>query len=195
MNLNKKRLQTLTDSSVVDCTACRHSKLSFWGRGHGRGFMGWVGLQILALCFTGSVFAQFQHHSSVLLGRKSLLLDHRNCAKSNPSLKCCIYANTVEATGHLRAHSQPKKKSTSIAPLNEANITNWVLKRQILSTTFPLSHVMMFQTRTQTGHRLQLGAKAGGWRKKRAEQANINSTHLYISICSTNVLFPKENKV
>lgn len=133
----------------------------------GGAFKGWAGLQILALCFTGSVSAQLQHHSSVLLGRKSLLLDHRNCAKSNPNLKCCISANTVEATGHLRAHSQPRKKSTSIAPLNEANITNWVLERPILSTVFPLSHVMTFQTRTQTGHRLQLGAKAGGWRKKK----------------------------
>lgn len=77
------------------------------------------------------------------------LLDHRNCAKINPNLKRCIFAHTVEATGRLRAHSQPRKKSTSIAPLNKANITNWVLKRQILSTVFPLSPVMTFQTRTR----------------------------------------------
>lgn len=57
--------------------------------------------------------------------------------------------------------------------------------------------MMTFQARRQTGHRLQLCGKAGGWRekKRRVEQANINSTQLYISICSTNVLFAKENKV
>lgn len=41
---------------------------------------------------------------------------------------------------------------------------------------------------TQTGPRLQLSAKAGGQRTKRTEQVNINSTHPFVSICSTNLL-------
>lgn len=55
MNLNKKRLQTLTDSSVVDCTASPHSKLFFSGEGGGVGGVcgEWEGLTISSLLFTG----------------------------------------------------------------------------------------------------------------------------------------------
>lgn len=172
--------------------------------------MGGAGLVVRGVGFTYTCGSQdllwpnFSVKVQFFWAEKSLFLDYENCAENEPPTCICIFANTLQATGAVKLNLASHKKSlegtftgrknknknlTALAPLNAANVTNWVLKRQILRKVFPLSHVVTLQTRTQTGPRLQLGAKAGGWRKKnRAEQANINSTLLYISICSTNVL-------
>lgn len=145
MNLNIKRLQTLTASSVVDCTACQRSQL-FGGRGEEGGAYGEEeGLHIYTLGIQGFVFAQFMRYSPILSGRKSLFLNW-HCAENKPYIKLQVWYTLYHKTICFRAHSRaPKNKQTAKCTFKCSTLCEQGSISQIFHDFFPLSHVMLFE--------------------------------------------------
>lgn len=181
MNLNIKRLQTLTASSVVDCTACRHSQL-FRGA-----YREEEGLHIYTLGVQGFVFAQFTRYSPI----QEENLCSWNCIeivlKISPTLSygCGThYITKPFVLGHVQG---PQKTNRQLnAPLNVAHFANIVasVKYFIISSLWAM------------GCCLKTLSEAQCTENKADQNAGLpkcKNTHLWISICSTKVIYQGKN--
>lgn len=144
MNLNIKRLQTLTASSVVDCTACRRSQL-FHGRGEGekeglierrRGFT-YTPCACRDLCLRNlCVIVPFFQEENLCSWIEIVL-------KISPTLSYrCVTSQNHLFQGTFKA---PQKTKTAKCTFKRSTHCKQGGISQIFHHFFPLSHVMLFE--------------------------------------------------
>lgn len=187
MNLNIKRLQTLTASSVVDCTVCWRSQL-LRGRGEGekeglierrRGFTytpwAYRDLCLRNLC----VIVPFFQEENLCSWIEIVL-------KISPTLSygCGTrYITKPFVLGHIQG---PPKNRQLNAPLNVAHFANRVasVKYFIISSLWAMWCCLKTLSEAQCTES-KVDQNAG--------LPKCKNTHLWISICSTNVIYRGKN--